>query len=469
VSAGELPDPVAVARAALAGERAWVVGGALRDRLLGRAVDDVDLVVAGDVRVAARRLARAADGPAFPLSDAFGAWRVLAGDRSWRADLTPLRGDRIETDLAARDLTVNALAEPLAGGPPIDPHGGRSDLAARRLRAVGPRAFADDPLRVARVARLACELGLTPDPDTVAAAREQAPNLASVAPERVFAELKRIIAADAVLEGLRWLDELGATAVVLPELEALRGVGQSPFHHLDVHGHTLETLAHAIELQADPGAALGDEHADALRALLAEPLADELDRGSALRLGALLHDAAKPATRVEHEGRVGFPDHDVQGAALARHVLGRLHASERLRAHVAALTLHHLRLGFLTHEQPLGPRAVFAYLAACEPVEVDVTLLSVADRQATRGRKAEEGIARHLGLARELVGEALRWRAAGGRPRPLLRGDELAVALGLQPGPELGRLLGALSEAQFAGEVRTREDALAVARARLAG
>jgi poly(A) polymerase len=270
-----------------------------------------------------------------------------------------------------------------------------------------------------------------------------------------------------VLEGLGWLDALDATRVVLPELEALRGVGQSRYHHLDVHGHTLETLAHAVALQADPGAVVGEEHAPALRALLAEPLADELDRGTALRLGALLHDAAKPATRVEGpEGRIGFPGHDILGAALARDVLARLHASERLRAHVAALSLHHLRLGFLSREQPLDRRAIFGYLAACEPVEVDVTLLSVADRLATRGHRAEEAVARHVGLARTMVGEALRWRAAGGRPEPLVRGDELARALGVRPGPELGRLLAELSEARFAGEVHTRDEALAYARTR---
>jgi poly(A) polymerase len=145
----------------------------------------------------------------------------------------------------------------------------------------------------------------------------------------------------------------------------------------------------------------------------------------------------------------------------------RLRASERLRAHVAALTRHHLRLGFLVHSQPLAPRDVYAYLTATEPVEVDVTLLSVADRLATRGRKAEESIERHVGLARELLPEILAWRERGGRPTPLLRGDKLARRLGLDPGPELGRVLAALSEAQYAGEVTTEEEAVALARSLL--
>jgi poly(A) polymerase len=228
-------------------------------------------------------------------------------------------------------------------------------------------------------------------------------------------------------------------------------------------------LSEVIAIEADPGAVLGSERTDALRALLAEPLADGLPRSMGLRWGALLHDAAKPATRVmRDDGEVGgFPGHDVQGAELAREILTRLRASERLRAHVAALTRHHLRLGFLVHSQPLGPRDVYAYLTATEPVEVDVTLLSVADRLATRGRKSEEAIERHVGLARELLPEILAWRASGGRPAPLLRGDALAKRLGVDPGPDLGRLLAALSEAQYAGDVTNEDQAVQFARSLL--
>jgi hypothetical protein len=163
---------------------------------------------------------------------------------------------------------------------------------------------------------------------------------------------------------------------------------------------------------------------------------------------------------------VTFLGHDEQGAEMARAVLARLHVSERLRAHVAALTRHHLRLGFLVHERPLGPRAMHGYLRACSPVEVDVTVLSVADRLATAGRGADAAIDAHLELAREVLGPALRWRAEG-PPRPLVRGDELAGELGIPAGPEVGRLLAELEVARFAGEVATREDAIRRARALL--
>jgi poly(A) polymerase len=463
-----MTDPLQLARSTLTGRRAWVVGGSVRDRVLGRATADLDIVIDEDPAEAARLLGRAGDRAAsFALSEEFGAWRVVARDGSWQIDLEPLRGGTLEADLALRDFTINAVAEPLQGGEPIDPLGGLEDLAAQRLRMAGPASFSDDPLRVLRLVRMAVELGLEPERDTAAAARAQARHLPAVSGERVFVELQRTIGAPAALRGLKLMDELNATAAVLPELEDMMGIEQNRFHHRDVHGHTMEVLEQVIKLQHDPAAVVGETRGAAVAELLGEPLADGLTRGAALRWGALLHDAAKPLTRGVRptDGRVTFIGHDTRGAELARSVLSRLRASERLRGHVAGLVRHHLRLGFMVHEpQPLARRTVFRYLRACQPVEVDVTLLSMADRLATRGDRAEEAIAAHMRLARGMLDDGLSFRAGGGAPRPLWRGDELAHAVGIALGPRVGELLEELSEAQYAGEVVTREQALNFAR-----
>jgi poly(A) polymerase len=468
---GVRPDLLETVRAALAGREAWLVGGSVRDRVLGRPTADLDVVIDGDPAETARALARATGRAAsFALSEAFGAWRVVARDRTWQIDVERMRGDTLVEDLELRDFTVNAIAEPVSGGPPIDPLGGLSDLTERRLRMVSPQAFAADPLRVLRLVRIAVELGFQAEPHTLRAARATAERLRSVAGERVFMELRRIIDASDAVRGLRLMGEVGASAVVLPELEELRGVEQSRYHHRDVHGHTLEVLERVIALQADPSAVLGDEHGGALADLLAEPLADGLTRSSALRWGALLHDAAKPAMRavIPPGGRVTFIGHDDLGAELARDVLARVRASERLREHVAALVRHHLRLGFMVHEpQPLAREAVFGYLRTCEPVEVDVTLLSVADRLATRGERAQESIEAHMRLARAMLADALKWRAQGGPPPPLWRGDELARELCIPLGPKVGELLEELARAQYAGKLMTQAQALDFARALL--
>lgn len=441
---------------------AWLVGGALRDRLLGRPTADYDIAVAGDPERIARQLGRSAGGHAFALSGAFGVWRVVAHERTWQVDVLPVIGDTIEADLANRDLTVNAIAEPLSGGDYVDPFGGLADLRTGRLRMVSPEAFARDPLRTLRLARLACELGFAVEPQTTAAASRGAAALRDVAPERIFAELKRIVIADRPLDGLALMDAIGATDVVLPELSALRGVEQSHFHHLDVYDHTRAVLAETIELERDPQERFPG-NADEILRLLAAPLADALTRGQALRFGALFHDLAKPQTRhVTPEGRVTFLGHDEAGATLASNALGRLRASERLREHVAALTRHHLRLGFLVHETPLSRRAIYRFLRACGPVQADVTLLSVADRLATRGSGSPAAITRHMDLARLLLAEALSWQADP--PRPPVRGDVLARELGIRPGPAIGRVLQELEEASFAGEIASPEQAIAVAR-----
>jgi poly(A) polymerase len=488
--APEATSPVELARMALADRRAWLVGGALRDRLLGRASSDIDVVLAGDVEPAARALARAAPRAAcFELSSDHRSWRVVCNQQGWQADLEPLRAPTLEQDLGMRDFTVNAIAEPLAGGTPIDPLGGIADLRARRLRAASANAFLEDPLRVMRLARVAVELELEPDGDTLVLARAAAALLEGVSAERVFAELRRILSSVHARRGIELLAAVGAGAVVLPELEALRGVGQSRYHHADVYEHTLEVLertvllTHALSGEGEP---VGDSSARAqvgevlermgtelchrVAPVLAEPLADELTRGQALAWGALLHDAAKPRTRgtAAAGGRVTFIGHDVAGAELSRQILGRLRGSERLQAFVAALVRHHLRLGFLVHEpQPLSRRSVFGYLHACSPVEVDVTLLSIADRLATRGDRAAEAIAAHLQLAIAILPDALDWRASG-PPAVPLPGDELARELGITPGPRLGELLEQLLEARYAGDIVSRTEAVAYARGLLA-
>ena len=234
-----------------------------------------------------------------------------------------------------------------------------------------------------------------------------------MAPERVFAELKRVISADAVRRGLALMEAHGLTDVVLPELTALKGLEQSHFHHADVHDHTLEVLdsrCSAIRCSADE------------YPLLAEPLSDELTRGQAMRWAALLHDAAKPQTRdFRPDGRVTFLGHDVAGAQLARDVLGRLRSSQQLRDYVAALVAHHLDAGFLVHQRPLDRRTIWRYLRATRPYSEDITIFTVADRLATRGRNAERRSRPTWRSRDELI-------AAAREPvgKPLVRGDELS-------------------------------------------
>ena len=465
----ERSEVLRLARDALREDDPWLVGGTVRDLIMQRPVEDVDLVAARDAEAVARKLARAAGGHAFQLSERFGAWRVVEPQRGWQADVTPVREGGIEADLALRDFTINAMAVPLADGEPlIDPYDGRRDIERRVVRAVGERSLRDDPLRTLRMARIACELSFEVDDGTRRLAAASAAAIHAVAPERVFYELRRLILSDEVMRGLALMDGAGLVAVLLPELETLKGVEQNPYHHLDVWGHTLAVLECLVELERDPERAFG-EVADRMVAELSRPLGDELTRGQALRLAALFHDIGKPPTRrVAGDGRILFWGHDRVGADMSRALCRRLRTSAAVSNFLAQITLHHLRLGFLVHELPLSPRQVYRYLRACEPVELEVTVLSAADRLATRGERTRpEAVQAHVDLARELAREATAWRASGGPPKPPVTGDELIRELGLEPGPRVGELLETLREAVFAGEIGSREEAIERARREL--
>ena len=464
--------PTIVAARRALGERAdvWVVGGGVRDAALGRDVLDADLALAGDPAEAARQIASETRGPAFELSCEFATWRVLLPGGG-HLDVTALRGDRIEEDLRLRDFTANALAVPLAelAAAPLDPTGGLADLERRLLRAASERSFEDDPLRILRAARLAAGLRFELQGETRELARASSARAGEPAGERQFAELRLLVGGPDPVRGLRLLDELDATPAVLPEFAALHGVGQNPNHHLDVHGHTVEVLSNLLDVEADLERYAG-ESAGEVRTLLAEPLADSLTRGEALRFGAILHDTGKPATRREQGGLVSFIGHDREGARVVRDACARLRTSRATARHLEALAFHHLHLGFMATEHPLARRRLYDYLRLTEPVAADVTLLTVADRLAARGTgptASAQMIEAHLELARAVLPAALAWHRDG-PPRAPVAGDELAAALGIAPGPELGRLLGEIEAAVFAGEVSERDSAIELARRSLA-
>jgi len=204
-------------RQAVGAEPAWVVGGALRDELLGREVVDVDVACA-DPELAARLYSRLAGGAVFPLSERHGAWRVAFRAGS-TVDFTPLHGETIEDDLASRDFTVNAMARPLDGGDLVDPLGGEADLAAARLRAVSPAIFDDDPHRLLRAVRLEDELGFRLDEETERLVREQAEHAGEPAGERILGELERMSP-----DAFRRAGDLGLLAPLGGDLQGLERV-----------------------------------------------------------------------------------------------------------------------------------------------------------------------------------------------------------------------------------------------------
>jgi hypothetical protein len=339
-------------RRAVGDEPAWIVGGAVRDELLGRKVVDTDVACSAP-ELAARLYSRLAGGAVFPLSERHGAWRV-AFRSGTTVDFTPLHGETIDDDLATRDFTVNAMAQPLEGGGLVDPLGGEADLEARRLRAVSPGIFEDDPVRLLRAVRLEDELGFRLDEETEKLLRAAAGRAAEPAGERILGELERLSP-----EGFRRAGELGLLAPL---------------------GGSLERLDE-VDLVDTPGFLLVVVFGEGLRRF---PISNDLRR-----LARTLLAAARP----------------LDGSPRAVH-------------------------RFRRQTEPWALTAL-AYLGATDLYETV--------RAARAAEPAE----------------------------PLLRGDDL-LDLGVEPGPELGRLLELVAEERAVGAVGTREEALDLVRRELA-
>ncbi|MBF8268235.1 MAG: hypothetical protein HW388_1743 [Dehalococcoidia bacterium] len=385
----------------------------------------------------------------------------------------------ITQDMARRDFTVDALALSLDDAPKelpgdglIDPFGGRSDVATATVRAVSGRAFRDDPARLMRAVRLVAQLGFSLDGDTQQLIKRDAHLLSTVAPERLRDELLKTLAEPGASHHLRLMDDLGLLCRLIPELEAARGVAQPKEHHWDVFYHSLEAAGQVERVTWEKGRA-GDEvlsHVPwhpSLEAYFEEEVSDGHARRTIIKLAGLLHDIAKPATRtIEPNGRMRFLGHDTQGARVSEGVLRRLRLSSRGIHQVSTMIEHHLRPTQMNQAVELPTRhAIYRYFRDVGEVAIDTLYLNLADYLAAKGPDIElEDWRGHCRLIVHILQQGLEGEAAPQRMPRLVDGHALMEALGLSPGPLVGRLLEAIQEAQGAGEVKTGQEALELAR-----
>ena len=456
--------------------RALLVGGGVRDALLGRPTYDADLEVFGVPAPALERILLAEfPGRVNAVGRSFGIFKVpLASGRDLDVSLPrtesksgpghrgfEVRGDPfLPFDEAARrrDFTVNALGyDPLTGAL-LDAHGGRADLDARRLRAVDPRTFPDDPLRVWRAFQLAARLGFTIEPETETLLREvvRSGALAELSRERVTDEIRKLLSADRPSAGWESARKTGALAATLPELEALAATAQDPEWHPegDVWTHTLMVVDAAASIVREN--AWGLDAAETLHVLL----------------GALVHDVGKPLTTVralkDGRWRIVSPRHEAEGEAPAQALLSRLAFGETAERAAGAIVRWHLSPGALFYSRERGELDERAYTNAVRKVlkrihPVRWQVLIAACEADWRGRGLP-------GIATLPFDPGLSFAAAVERDRldvepakPLVAGRDV-LALGITAGPEVGRLIARVEEARDRGEIREREEALALLR-----
>lgn len=463
---------------------AYATGGFLRDAILGVVPGDVDISVDGDPLALGPALADELGGTYFPLDEERRHARVLVPESDVHIDLLPLHG-AIEEDLRTRDYTVDAMGASLdevavGEATVIDPTGGADDLRAGLVRCVSEQALRDDPLRVLRGPRIAIERQFTIEDGTADAIRRHVASLPSSAPERQRDEILRMMRTGRAGAAFRLLDDLGLLTVVMPEAGIMRGVEQPKEHHWDVLGHAFacaETLD-ALLATSEPAARASAEIWRVLREELAwwmdarDYLDAEIVRGSPrhaiIKLCGFLHDIGKPETKSFGEnGRMRFYGHSDAGAAIAGPLMRRLRFSTRETSFLQRMIEAHLRPVQMAQQGAPTDRAIFRFFKATGDAGIATLFLSLADHLATVGpRRNMDNFREHV----RLVAYIIRKHTTDERltsPPKLVRGDDLIAALGIEPGPEVGRLLSAIEEAQAAGEVTTREEALALARTRI--
>ncbi|MFI2225362.1 CCA tRNA nucleotidyltransferase [Streptomyces fradiae] len=431
-----------------AGFRLALVGGSVRDALLGRLGNDLDFTTDArpeDVLKIVRPWAEAV----WEVGIAFGT--VGAQKDGYQIEVTTYRsetydrtsrkpevsyGDSIEEDLVRRDFTVNAMAVALPEKEFIDPHGGLEDLAARVLRTPGTpeESFSDDPLRMMRAARFAAQLGFEVAPEVVTAMSEMAERLDIVSVERVRDELNKLILSAHPREGLTLLVDTGLADRVLPELPALRLESDEHHRHKDVYEHSLIVLEQAIGLEED-GPDL------------------------VLRLAALLHDIGKPRTRrFEPDGRVSFHHHEVVGAKMTKKRLTALKYPNEMIKDVSRLVELHLRFhGYGTGEWT--DSAVRRYVRDAGPLLARLHKLTRSDCTTRNKRKAGALSRAYDGLEQRIA--QLQEQEELDSIRPDLDGNQIQDVLGIKPGPAVGRAYKHLLELRLENGPMEHDDAVA--------
>ncbi len=474
------------------GVKSYLVGGFVRDALLGNETADIDLAVNADALETASRLAAALGGKSVPLDEVNRVARIVLAGEDREIDLSTLR-DNIEHDLAQRDFTIDAMAVDLDNmanqhsakklqrptakpSDLIDPFGGWKDLQNKIIRTVSETALESDPVRLLRAARLAFGLGFTIEQHTEEQIRRHASLISRVAGERVREELLRLLAVHGIGRLLPYLDETGLLAAIIPEMAETKGVEQPKEHYWDVFEHSLHSVS-ALEFLLGQGSwkYAGEETLAAVpwSAQVQQHFGEEVShgstRGSLLKLSALLHDIAKPGAKAfDPSGRMRFLGHAGGGATVAAAILERLRFSNKEIEVVQTTIENRLRPGQMSHEGELpSRRALYRFFRDTGETGIDILYLSLADHLAARGPDLRlDSWQEHAKMVHYVLTRYFEEGSTVVPPR-LIDGHDLMNAFGLKPGPEIGELLEVAREAQAAGELTTREEALSYIRNRL--
>jgi tRNA nucleotidyltransferase/poly(A) polymerase len=433
----------------------YLVGGSVRDYLMGGHPADLDLAVSTDAKRYAEILARKIKGRLVVLGKGcFSLYRIVKGPVI--IDVAPFKGADIASDIKERDFSINAIACRLKDGRIIDRVGGIEDLHKKRIRMISGRIFKADPIRLLRAHRMAVCMGLRVTTDTKRAIVLHASRIGNAAGERIWAELRQILGHGKSHSQILEMAECGTLEALLPDMSRLKGCAQNPNHGVDVWQHTLRAYAAIERLLEHPCPTLPPAGQQFVKSMSTE-------FKILLKLAILLHDIGKPASREKNaSGRTLFYGHAASGVPLVRRICRRLRISSRqsqwielvVNYHQWPLNLYLSQRGTAFKTKPLG-----RFLRQCGPLTPYILLHAVADCQ---GKANHDDQSAYLEFIRKTL--LLYFdNAAVSTPPPLLNGHDLQTRFALAPSPLIGQLLRQIEEARLTGIIKDRNQALQMA------
>lgn len=478
----------------------YIVGGFLRDVLIGRITSDIDLAVKGDAISLARDLANELGGKFVLLDERRAIARVIFTTESRfqkveanpqyvvqkTVDLRGFTGD-ITWDLSRRDFTIDAMALPLDNmlyetltsnnrelitENLVDPFNGIADLRTAKIRAVSNDIFMNDPIRLLRCVRLVAQLHFSIEHGTREIVEHQSHLLQTMASERLRDELLRTLAEPNSSSHLRLMDELGLLCNIIPEMEDARGVEQPKEHYWDVLYHCIATPGQVEHLttveyrMVDEIVSCAPWHSS-LGAYFDEEISDGHTRRTIIKMAGLLHDISKPSSKtIDSTGRIRFLGHDSLGSEICKEILRRLRFSNRGIDLISAIVRHHLRPTQMSHDRQMPtPRAIYRYYRDLGEAAIDTLYLNMADYLAAKGPSIEiNDWQSHCKLVGYVLDKCLEANTKPQKPQRLLDGNLIMESLGLSQSALIGRLLDAVQEEHEAGNITTQEEALHLVR-----
>ena len=483
-----LPRPVSAIKTALeiTKNNGYLVGGVVRDSLLGIDTSDIDVAVEGNAIKIGKEIATFMNGTLVLLDEDRGISRVVVqGSQRFQIDLVSIH-QGINANLEDRDFTINAMAVPISlitekleeisfnFKDLIDPFGGASALSSGEIKAVSFSAILDDPLRAIRAVRLSSQYKLEIEPVTYGLILKSSSLLNSIAPERIRDEFMICLTLPGSTNTLKLLDKLSILKEIIPELELSKGIEQPREHFWDVFNHSVESVGqlerilqpgyntHSPDYEAGDFAIELIPKIDCICGYFNNVIGDGYTRLAICKLACLLHDIAKPTTKtIEDNGRIRFLGHNSKGAEIAELILKRLRFSGSTISLLCEQVKQHLRPSQMSpdNELPSG-KAIFRYFRDAGDAAIDTLYLNLADYMAARGPLLErDEWESHCRTINHILKESFAEKGPANIPR-LVTGHDIMDRLSIPPGPKIGQILMAVTEAQSEGKIANREQAL---------